>query len=281
MIEQLNLTLWAWMESFRLLRKTAIWPPFVFLFVVNGLGVLLITEFHRPLVAWFMVPILRALVGPGVLHYPTLFLDLPALFSPVNIALDILLGGWVFGTAWIIAWKLATDADPRGSRREAGRVYAKLLLLRLPISLLPLLFSLLLPMVLPERADGSFGGTAQRIQRFGTFLFAVLVESAFLFAPAALLLGGRSLKGALAETFRMLGRAPLAIFLVVLAPNCLNLLVDVAVRRRDTIVFRLTPETMGLVALGAVLAYTIASFFVIGSGVRIWGARGMRQEGGR
>jgi hypothetical protein len=281
MIEQLNLTLWSWIESIRLMRKAVIWPPFLLLLAINLLGLLLLTQFHAPLVSWFMVPLLRVLAGPGALHYPGLFLDLPVLISQANIAIDILLGAWMFGTAWLIAWKLATNVDPRGSRGEARRAYAKLVLLRLPITLLPVVFSLLLPLLLPERAEGGFGPTAQRIQRFGTFFFAVLVESAFLFGPAALLLGGRSLKGAFADAFRMLGRVPLAIFLAVLAPNSLNFLVGFAVRRRETIIMRMAPEVMALVALAAVVVYTFASFFVIGAGVRIWGARGVRQEGGR
>jgi hypothetical protein len=95
------------------------------------------------------------------------------------------------------------------------------------------------------------------------------------------LLGKRSLKGAFADTFRMLGRAPLAVVLVVLVPNFLNLLVDYAVRHREAIVLRMTPELMGLVVLTAIAIYAFAAFFVITAGVRIWGARGVGLEGGR
>jgi hypothetical protein len=281
MIGQLNLTLWAWIESWRGLRKGALWPPFLLLFAVNALGLLVLTEFHRPLVAWFMVPVLRTAGGAGVLHYPNIFLGLPELFGRVNVVLDLLLGAWVFGTAWIITWTLATGGEPQGSWREAGRNYFKLIVLRLPISVLPILLSLLLPMVVPAREGGGYGPTAQRVLRFGSFFVGVLVESALLFGPAALLLGKRSVKGAFAETFRMLGRAPLAILLVVFAPNCMNLIVDYAVRRRETIAFKMAPEWVGVVELAAIGAYTLASFFVISAGVRIWGARGASPEGGR
>ena len=281
MIGQLNLALWAVIESFRAPRRGALWSPFLLLFAVNGLCLLLLTQFHRPLVAWFLVPLLRGLGGPGALHYPGFYLVLPGVFSWFNVFLDVVLGAWLFGTAWLVAWKLAMGLDPQGSRAEAGRAYAKLFVLRLPVSVLPLLVVFLLPMVLPVRADGSFGPLAQRVQRGGAFLAGVLIESAFLFGPAALLLGKRSLKGAFAATFRMLGRAPLAVILVVLVPNSLNLIVDYAVRHREAIVLRMTPELMGLVVLAAIAVYTFAAFFVITAGVRIWGARGVGLEGGR
>ena len=216
-----------------------------------------------------------------MVHYPGLFLGLPGLFSWFNVLLDIVLGAWVFGTAWLIAWKLATGTDPQGSRAEAGRAYAKLLVLRLPVSILPVLVGMLLPLVLPVREDGSFGPLAQRLQRGGAFLASVLIESAFLFGPAALLLGKRSLRGAFADTFRMLGRAPLGVFLVVLVPNSLNVIIDYAVRHRESIVLRMAPEVIGVIVLAAIVVYTFAAFFVISAGVRIWGARGVGQEGGR
>jgi hypothetical protein len=281
MIGQLNLALWAVIESFRGQGRRALWSPFLLLFSVNGLCLLLLTQFHRPLVAWFLVPLLRGLGGPGALHYPGFYLGLPGLFSWFNVFFDVVLGAWIFGTAWLIAWRLAMGLDPQGSRGEAGRAYVKLLVLRLPVSVLPLLVAFLLPMVLPVRADGSLGPVAQRFQRGGVFLAGVLIESAFLFGPAALLLGKRSLKGAFADTFRMLGRAPLAVVLVVLVPNFLNLLVDYAVRHREAIVLRMTPELMGLVVLTAIAIYAFAAFFVITAGVRIWGARGVGLEGGR
>jgi hypothetical protein len=281
MIGQLNLAIWAVIESFRGPRRGALWSPFLLLFAVNGLSLLLLTQFHRPLVAWFLVPMLRSMAGPGVMHYPGFFLGLPGLFSWFNVFLDAVLGAWVFGTAWLIAWKLATGVDPQGSWGEAGRAYAKLLVLRLPVSALPFLIALLLPMVLPMRGDGGLGPLAQRFQRGGVFLAGVLIESLFLFGPAALLLGKRSLRGAFADTFRMLGRAPLAVFLVVLVPNCLNLIIDYAVRHRETIVLRMAPEVMGLLVLTAIAVYTFAAFFVITAGVRIWGARGVGREGGR
>jgi uncharacterized membrane protein len=281
MIGQLNLALWAVIESFRGPRRGALWPPFLLLFAVNGLCLLLLTQFHRPLLAWFLVPALRGLAGPGAMHYPDFFLGLPGLFSWFNVFLDVVLGAWVFGTAWLIAWKLATGGDPQGSRGEAGRAFGKLLVLRLPVSVLPLLVAVLLPRLFPLREDGSLGPLAQRSLRGGVFLAGILIESAFLFGPAALLLGKRSVMGAFADTFRMLGRAPLAVFLVVLVPNCLNLIVDYAVRHREAIVLQMAPEIVGLVVLAAIAAYTFAAFFVITAGVRIWGARGVGQEGGR
>jgi len=281
MIDQLNLALWAIIESFRGPRRGALWPPFLLLFAANGLTLLLLTQFHRPLVAWFMVPVLRGLAGPGAQHYPGFYLGLPGLFGWFNVFLDIVLGAWIFGTAWLIAWKLATGVNPQGSRGEAGRAYAKLLILRMPVSVLPILVALLLPMVLPVRDDGSLGPLAQRFQRGGVFLAGVLIESAFLFGPASLLLGKRSLRGAFADAFRMLGRAPLAVLLIVLAPNCLNLIVDYAVRHRESMVLRMAPELIGVVVLGAIAVYTFAAFFVITAGVRVWGARGVSPEGGR
>jgi hypothetical protein len=281
MIGQLNLALWAVIESFRGPRRSALWPPFLLVFAINAVALFLLTQFHRPLLAWFLAPLLRTVTGPSAVHYPGFYLNLPIVFSLFNVLSDVIVASWLFGTAWLIAWKLATGLDPRGSMSEAGRAYGKLLVLRLPVSLLPLLVSVVVPMLLPVREDGTLGPMAQRFQRGGVFLVGVLIESVFLFGPAALLLGKRTLRGAFADTFRMAGRVPLAAFLVVLVPNSVNLLIDYAVRHREALILRMAPEVMGLIILAAIGTYTFAAFFVITAGVRIWGARGIGQEGGR
>jgi hypothetical protein len=74
MVSQLNLALWAWLESLRDLRRGRLWIPFLALALAQGTFVLLLTQFHRPFFSWLLAPLVKALGGPASLHYPDFYL---------------------------------------------------------------------------------------------------------------------------------------------------------------------------------------------------------------
>lgn len=279
MISQLNLTLWAWIESVRGLRRAGAWIPFLLMIGLQTLGLFAITEFHRPILAWLVAPLLVAATSPPVLHYPQFFLALPTLFSRVNMALDLVAGSLIFGAAAWILWDLALGGNGRGAWSKARRRWGALLLLRLPIAVLPFLFYYLVP-----RFYGSSGldtPTAIRTVRYGGFLIGVVLESLFVYGPLAILVQGRSATQAIGETVRFAIRVPLATFLIVLVPNLVHLPLAAALRRAESMILKLTPETVGWMVFVSILVYVAAAYLSLASAVRVFGARAEVTEGGR
>lgn len=279
MIGQLNLTLWAWIESFRSLRRGRVWTPFLVMLLLQAAGLLLVTEFYRPVFSWFLAPLLVSAAGPQVLHYPHFFLALPQVFSRVNVALDLLAGSVLYGAAGWILWDLALGGNGRGAwRRARGRWFA-LLLLRLPISLLPFVFYLVAPRLFS--ADQLTEPNTIRLLRYGGFLFGVIVESLFVYGPLAVLVQEKPFIPALRETLRVAFKVPLATFLIVFVPNTVHLPLAAALRRGESIILKLTPETVGWLVFLSVLVYLAATYLSLASAVRVFGARAGGGEGGR
>lgn len=281
MINQLNLTLWAWIEGVRSLRRGAVWVPFLLMLLVQGVLLLLVTQFHRPVVAWIMVPVIRLIAGeaaPAVMHYPSLYEALPQLFSPLNLVVDWLLGSLLWGAAFVLLWQAAAGETAGGAFGAARRRYGALLLLRLPIILLPALFFLLVPMLAPE-SGGALRGNALRAFRYGGFIFGVVVESLLIYGPLFLLQHGRSVGEAYRETIRLALRTPIATILIILIPNAVHLPMAAGLRRTEVIIRNLSPEMVAWAVLLSVVIYVAVNYLTIAAAVRVFGARAT--EGGR
>ncbi|MCA9729993.1 MAG: hypothetical protein KC729_20075, partial [Candidatus Eisenbacteria bacterium] len=277
MLSQINLALWAWLESFRDFRRGRVWVPFVLLGFVQLAVVLLLTQFYRPVVSAFLVPLVRLLVGPTALHYPQFYMALPSAFGRLNPFLDWLVGSFILGAAALVLWHTALGLGQRGTWSVAARRYLSLLGVRLPLLALLLGVAWVLPtLILPDA--GELRGNSLRMFRYGTFVFGVLLEMLFVYAPVVLLLEPASVGPALLRGFRMVGKVPLATALVVGGPNLFQLPISWALRRSDTVVQSLNPELVIAMLAGAVVLYVGINYFILASVVRIYGARGTSRE---
>jgi hypothetical protein len=280
MIEQLNLTLWAWMESVRGLRRRQIYAPFVAVAVVQALLLLLLTQFYRPGLSWFMVPLLKGVSAEQVLHYPQLYLALPALFSRTGIWLDWLAGSFLFGAGFLLVWRLASHTATGSYWSDTWRSLPQLLLVRMPTFLFAVLLLFVMPAIFPAGESGLTGWTL-RLVRYGTFLLGVCVEAAFIYGPLAVLVRRSNPGQALAETLRLAFRTPVATLLIVLIPNLTQIPVAAVLRRTDQVVKNLAPETVAWLVLGSIVLYALVNYLILASAVRVFGSRLETPEGGR
>ena len=86
----------------------------------------------------------------------------------------------------------------------------------------------------------------------------------------AILVEGRGILGAIRRSFQITAKIPLATLGAVLIPNLIQVPIAYVMRNSQTIAFRLSPEMVAwAVALGVVI-YTIATFFIVGAGARLF-----------
>lgn len=272
MLGQLNLVLWAWLESFKDVGRFRLWLPFLTLALVQAVVAVGLTQFWRPGLSLLGAPLVSGLSGPGALHYPQFYLALPIVFSKLNFLIDATVGSLCLGIAMLAVWARVTgdrSADPwgLGRRRVVG-----LVLVRLPLVVLLYLLAWALPPLL-FTAGTEAPGSQVRLLRYATFGAGILLETLFAFAPVFLLLERESVARAWKSGVAFLGRVPLAAVLVVFAPSLLQLPVSYVLRRADRIVEGLSPELVLGLVVGAVFAFAIVNFFVVGAIVRLYGAR--------
>ena len=278
MLAQLNLVLWAWLESLRDLGRFRVWSPFLVLALVQTAVVLGLTQFYRPAVSSLMVPLIEKLVGPGAVHYPQFFLALPMLFSTINFAIDWSVGSFCIGVAVVVVWSRISGNAGIGAWRLGRRRLFSLVLVRLPLLFLFYLLAFQLPRLLFVQGV-EVPGSQVRLLRYMTFLIGVLIETFFVYAPVFLLLEGRSVGRAWKDGVAFLGRVPVASLLVVLGPSLLQLPTSYVLRHADRVVETLSPELVVGLVIGAILVFAFINFVIVGSVVRLYGAR--RENPGR
>jgi hypothetical protein len=232
-------------------------------------AVVLLTQFHRPALAGALVPLLRSTAGEGVIHYPVFYLALPVLFSRLTLILDLLLGAWLFGAAFLICWQADRPAEPaQAGIRPATRAWGKLLLARLPVSLGLALCVIVIPMLLfgaePPR------GWALRGVRYGSIFAGSLIEALFFYAPLAILVEGHGVARALKRSVEIFSRIPVATVGAVLVPNLIQIPLSYVMHRSETIVARLSPEVVAWVIVLSIIVYTVATFYIVGAGARLF-----------
>ncbi len=270
---QLKVLLWSWIETTRNLGRGRIWGPFLLLVVIQWAFLLLLTQFHRTILAPVLVPWIRLVVGEGAMGYPVYFAALPTIYNAAGILIDIFFGAWLLGAGFLLFWQADRPADPgTGGIQRARSSYWSLLLARLPLALLIVGLLILLPrLVLGSVAD--VPGTLVRAIRYGSIVVASALECLFLYAPLAILVERRRPLDAIRRSMSLAAGAPLATFGAVLVPNLIQVPISALFRRSDTIVRNMAPEVVAWLLALSVLLYAVAAFYMAGSGARLFRIR--------
>lgn len=277
MLSQLNLTVWAWIEAVRDLRRVRVLQPFLVLAAVQLVVLLLLTQFYRPGLSALMVPMLSRVQDGAALHYPQFYIFLPGIFSQANLVIDWLFGSLVFGTAFLTVWYVAFGRQEEGSWRRARKRYLGLLLVRLPLILLLVGAATIIPEMLA--GDGGLAGTRLRMVRYGSFFVGAFVEMLFVFAPLILLAESRSVGQALRKGLMLAAKVPLATALIVLVPNLVQIPTGWVFRRADSVVRNLSPELVAVLVGASVIVYVFVNYFIVASAVRVYASRAERPGG--
>ncbi len=279
MMNQLNLTLWAWVESARGIGRRFVWRPFLILAAIEMVILLAFTQAWRPVLSWLMIPMLKLLGAGGALHYPQLYVYLPALFGQANVVVDWIPGSFLFAAAFLAIRNAAVGQDRSPAFGPAGRSFFALLILRLPVIVLALGIYMGLPRLVGGAGPAPHGNTL-RLIRYGTFLLGEAVEALVIYAPLLLLTQRESVAGAFRRSIALAVRNPVATFLIVLVPNLLQLPISAGLRRSDLMVRSLAPETVAWLVGAGIAVYVLVNYFVIASAVRVFGARAPDLRGG-
>lgn len=268
-MRQTSLLLWAWINTTRSLGRGRLWGPFLLYALLQSATIFVLTQFYQPWLSPVLVPILRALGGEGVLHYPVLYLALPVVFSRLSLVLDLVFGAWLFGAAFLFCWQSDRPTEPENSgMRPATAAWGKLMLARLPESVVLALLIIVLPSIL--FGSDMPGGWASRGIRYGSIVVGSMIEALFIYAPLAILVEGRGVVRAIGRSFELTARIPVATFFAVLIPNLIQVPLSYAMNRSETIVARLSPEVVAWVIVFSVLAYSVATFYIVGAGARLF-----------
>lgn len=280
-MRQVSLLLWSWIETIRSLPSGRLWGPFLGFALVQWAIILLLTQFHRTGLSFWMVPLIGSplIAGEGALHYPNFFLALPSIYARLSLVIDLVVGAWLMGCAYLLFWHAEhpTERAP-GALRQATKNWGRLLFARLPVVLGLLLVVFFLPRLFLED-PGTAGGNTLRAIRYGTILVGSMVEALLLYAPLAVLVEGKGPFGAIRRSIGIAIRWPIASLGAVLVPNLVQIPGSYLMRNSERVVRTLTPDLVAWIVCLAIAIYVFAAFFTIGAATRLYRVKSGEADG--
>ncbi len=276
-MNQLNLLVWAWIESVKDMMRLRVIAPFVLLGAAQLVVLLSLTQFFRPGLSWLLAPFVERFGGERALHYPEFFLRLPAIYDPVTITIDWIVGSFLLGVGVLLVWESASGTRMPDTWKRARSRYLGLLAVSLPTVLLLMLFLGVLPSFFPVLE--TLRGNLLRLYGVAKLAVAAVIQALFVYSAMYVLIDGQTWRAALGSSLRLLARVPVATLLLVLAPNFAQIGTTWIRRRMDTVVTNLSPEMVVVVLGGIICIYVLVNYIVVASAVRVYGARRSTQAG--
>jgi hypothetical protein len=278
-LEQLALAWHALGHSLRALSAGRLWAPWAALGACQLAMLAALVAFAHPVLAWALVPLVRALGGEAALHYPDFFRVLPFVYSRVDLVLGSVLGAVATGWSTLLfaaRWRRQAIGAAAAWAGTAPRALT-LVLGQLPFQLLVLLFTTLL-----ERSLAGQGGLVRRLGYFVALGGVAGLQALFLYFPALVMLERRGLWRALAGLPRAWSRGLWAALLLGLVAVLPLLPLDALAQRSDLLVGRGSPELVAWLTGMQLLVGLAVSFLLAGSATLVYlGAVADEEDGGR
>ena len=267
LLEQLTLAGQALWLTLRESRAGRLWAPWLVLGVLQCAVLLALLGFAHPLLAWAVVPFVRATGGEPALHYPDFYRALPSLYSRADLVIGSLAGAVATGWStrlFAARWHRETLGAGGAWGEVAPRTLA-LVLAQLPFQLLVLLFTALL-----DRLVAGQGGLVRHAGDLVALGGVAGLQALFLYLPALIVLERRGLWRAFAGLPRAWARGFWAAVLLGLLALLPLLPLDALGQRSGLLVDRGTPELVGWVTALQLLVGLAVSFLLAGSSTLVY-----------
>jgi hypothetical protein len=266
-------------RSLRHLRSADVWMPWLIVVAVQVLVLACLTNFAHPAVSWFMAPLLRGAAGEDVLRYPNVFRLLPALYGRAGVAVSAVFGAVMSGAVlWIFARRFEGERAPAAAGLAlALRRAPTLIVANLPATVL-IAVALFAGEWLAAHAPGP--RLLRPLARWAGLGGALVVQSAFLYVSAYIMLEGRGLVGAWRGIGPGVVRGFWAALLLSVALFLPHLPGSYLVGRVPALVERGTPELVaGLVVFEIAVGLVTSLLLAGGAALVFLGAVSERAEG--
>jgi hypothetical protein len=208
-------------------------------------------------------PPIRALWGERFLHYPVNFILIPKLISLARLGLTVLIGSLLTGAAAVLVLKIykKSKIDFKTALKTAFKKYIALF----GIVLLFTLIFFVIDKITSKLLIKYFTSGHTRLLFLGAklwlgpilmtlnFIFALIVQSAFIYAIPILMIEGTSLTKAIIKSFQLFKQLFLKTLFLVGLPMLLYIPLIVLQSDSAFLITRLFPESVLLVSFAGLL----------------------------
>ncbi|NOT33765.1 MAG: hypothetical protein HOP12_06290 [Candidatus Eisenbacteria bacterium] len=243
-----------------------LWIPWLPLILVELAWLALLAGFAHPAVSGVMAPLLTAISGDAVLHYPNVFRILPGLHARGAFVIVATLGSIVVGASvWVFdeLWAGRTP-HPGVALGEALRRAPALIVAQAPLHLLTVVLTFGLAGWMEGR--GSSGITVRALGLLAT-LAATVLQALFLLVPVHVMRASRSPLGAWLEIPRVFMRAGVTVVVLSTLVTVAGFPLEFLARFTERLVERGRPELVAAMVVAQIGFATLAGFVLAGAAV--------------
>jgi len=232
------------------------------------LVVIALMFFAYPPFSSFMVPLMIKVFGEPAVHYPNNFMVLPSMYFWINLIFSGFLGTIIIGGATNL-FSLKYSDKPVVLSKGIAKVwpgYATLLLVWvIETAVLLGLFEVFPPLL---NKIAFFSNYGPLMKQMVITIVALVVGSLFVYTTALVLLERRGAFSAIAQSFKLFGKYPVATVLLMVVPNFVKLPIDMLASKTDFLIRKFNPETIAFSIILGVLVSVFTNFVLIGTVTR-------------
>ena len=253
------------------LRSPSTLLPFLAFAVVQVLILGALAFFTTPALASIMLPVVRALGGEPVLHYPTSFVLLPATYRVVYLPLVATVGFalWSLGV-----WSMIAHHDV--GARSGARSFRRALPSIISIGIVFVVVTVAIGRGLAILAGQLPPGIPSKIATLGIIAVTACAQALLVYAPAVVRLRGGGALAAMRASVGYARRMFLPTALVIATVLVVHLPVDAIVGNADVLAARFRPEIVFHFMVGSIVLEVVTAFILFAGVV----ALALPEEGG-
>ncbi len=271
-LDKINLFLSFYGRLFSAIFRISLWFPFLILALIQSSALLGLLWYYKPGFNNIVFPILSLILPAQVFHYPQYYLVLPSIYTFID--------GLIIGpTLWVIlsaasVYKLGGYFSDNGRKLSDGfskavKSYWPLLLFWLIETCLALIVLFVPSNVLSSYIVGS--PRAKFALELALQLFSLGISSFLIFTIPGVMIGGKGVGQAMADSIRLCFHNMILTYSIVLIPNLIRIGVDLVLTNYAiNIVSKLDPALIMTIILFKIVSGIFINLFVYGAAVGVY-----------
>jgi hypothetical protein len=269
LLDKVNNFILTYLETFRSFKRISLWVPFFIYGLFQTIILLILVSFPSGVAAGIFLPLLKKSYGEAILHYPTFFILLPALFNRTNLILGLIVGVLLDGAAVFMFCSHFTQSRISffsGIKLALSRYW---MLFVLGILRLLVIWVMEVPFWLFK---GMVVGSPKRefALEMGCLALGVIYTGFFIYATPAVIWHRKKLGQAIRDSWNIYIHNFFSTFLFIFIPLMIEFPINFVERQGPTVITKFNPEVVAWILVLGIIVSVLANFILSGTIVKFY-----------
>lgn len=271
-LDKINFFISSYGRSFVAMFNARLWPPFLIYLIILVLAILAMQSMFAPLLAGWLIPLMKAATADAVVHYPQHLIMMPQAFEWFRfLAIAPIVESALTAAAFIMFAAYFRKEKPRfGQALSAAfkRYHLVFIAIVVNTALVYLLFS-----TLPDLFRDFTAGSPRRqlALTVGMQGLSMLLTALFIYVIPLLVIARQSLGSSFIGSFRLFFRNSFTTYFLVLVPNLLLIGLGLFLQQyAEDMISKFHPRLFLYLTYISALLGVAANFFIVSTVTRFF-----------